>query len=1848
MAQSVISADYIVPRHSGTISITGVKWPVNDGDAVPKGYLSTITSGGLSLTGTDPIVVSTGPGTADISITQADGTIGGYVSGISNTLGGDYTFTGDVNITTSGSFNSYGPTILNELTTTGDTHFSGTVTVEGDTHFYGGNIIFDSTCLITQAADAVVVGDVTVTGDVKYTGDVDISTGNLILGTSSSFTVAGSSVFTGDTTVNGTTVYNGDLYINGSNTSINITEGDIILQGTNSSLQVYAGSQITIAGNSTISGDLVITGDSTVAGDTYFTGSVEVATAPYGDNDHSVANTEFTQRTTRIGSYEASNGWISGGLIYGCLADGTPIGTYPSTDWCFGVSPVILRWTDYTVPTLPSAGEVMTMSSWTYFTVPSVSRTFSSAAIYVCKSSVISNLTPSSSYIHAEFGITTNITKLHGDYIQLGNIVMTPSLGILGYANIKIMPAMRNNLISYDFMTLMTPINVGPMLCSLGGATDLSVVCSGGQLWQICGNVSTSITNPNRVTVPPKSAPELLNPFYQNTSGNIVYSIGTEAPSSQLITNMWNDVGISDLTTVSSTDSLWANTAICYNSSLNFYMQQIPTETFTSSAAAVESVGRFTRIFGPYAETRYLNVIGVVTYPMACTDLTTAVFSRGEFFNYAVGGGYGGGGGTGGGGGGGITALYERNTAFVEQIPGADISAAVGYYNLPFEKLSSALGALAMVSVSTYPGHAHLAAGLHEDASAPLPPYISLAGWGLGTTQIRLISGTTPQDLTASVGVQGLPDARISIRNVRLVDGTGVNLDLVGLEGHDMGSALLVDIFDSEITGPFNFIGRRFGTSTGYTSYDATRFVCLQSCDDITLDGGRHVLNNVFMGDTCTDTTTLTLNATDSDLFAIVIGCYFNNIVVNATGTGTATVKISSSVVTGDIYMNGDNAYITIDRATKSSAGEPIVTGNGTFEIYDEDESQANTIYISQVGSDTGYTKNGTTLNRAVKTLAHAVSLCGAATNGNVYTIKSIDPIVINAAATIPSYVSLDAPNMILSAALTLKGNQTVHVNSINANVLVNTVNIADHINIGADNIYSGCNIIVTSGQCIVESGRIIGSSTSDPILQAYTGCSLVVKSEEILGQIISNGSGAVVDLVLVSNIDNVTWNLTSGGVVRLPPLYSSAINTTSTGILKLTGSLAGEMGIATPGTDYMVGTQNFTAGSDLTGSGILTSPINLTIASHAVKYGQIQQIGANTVIGNIGTASGDCTAVSASTSTSASSIVLRQTDGSASVLHCIEEFYIINKTGGSVSLNSTHPGLIEFYGTDICTCVLPTTAVLPNGYKFTLSNKGASGNVTVNNSTGAAVSTILPNTCVMPICTSSTWEVMPIGNSVSLVGDVLGTWQGTSITTAINTGVVNIANLGTLPAFSVVGNMGTSAASATTVPAYATSTSYSILARDSASNTYTNHMSEAVRVITATAGSFPLYATDGSYIHVIGSSGRTTPFKLPPTSGTGSVLDGFKMSVYNANNATIGMSNSTSTGVADLATIPALGGMFSFICTGGGWISIPQYPNLTITGDLTGTAVGSANMTLSTTIVPSFNLLGTIPAASVIGNGGTSSAVAGTISAVSTSSANSLCIRDAYGSAMFNHLTPSFYTQAASTSGNYTMASTSPTITVITGTGNQTILLPTQGTLTPTGYQFEISNTASGTCTVQNGAGGTISTLLSGMSGRYISLGTSTSSGWITISDRSQVVTISTSANVSVLTGSATTTDGGTGTTGTYVNLFSFNPNIYGSSCAMSVEYNIVVLHSTSSGVCGHLTGEFKAYYAYGSPGTVSVSTPFTRNSKNLDSGLTNCTLTAVNSSGQLIVQVKGESGNILRWSGDGRVVTRCISGTS
>lgn len=324
-------------------------------------------------------------------------------------------------------------------------------------------------------------------------------------------------------------------------------------------------------------------------------------------------------------AYEASNGWLGGGVLSGTL--GTTI---------FNVSAPTVRFADYTDESNPILSEPIILSAFNNISLASTAVDV--IGVYIQKSGVTYS-------IYQDVGNSRNFPLLYQNYIFIGDIILVSGV-IAGFVQDKYPIATRNNITFIEFMDFFAPLNLGANKVS-ASTTDLSINISSGELWVIGGNAVTSRTEPNTITFAGATAPSLIGVWF-NTAGELQ----TETPSAQIDIANYNPNG-TGAALVAITASYWVNIPILLNAGSGLLGYQYPTAEYATEAEALAQVGKFVRFTNP-DQLKYFNILGYITVQQGVTDLSAATVSAGEAANYSFGGS------SGSAGGGNVLSVFGR------------------------------------------------------------------------------------------------------------------------------------------------------------------------------------------------------------------------------------------------------------------------------------------------------------------------------------------------------------------------------------------------------------------------------------------------------------------------------------------------------------------------------------------------------------------------------------------------------------------------------------------------------------------------------------------------------------------------------------------------------------------------------------------------------------------------------------------------------------------------------------------------------------------------------------------------------------------------------------------------------------------------------------------------------------------------------------------------------------------------------------------------------------------------------------------------------------------------------------
>ena len=627
-------------------------------------------------------------------------------------------------------------------------------------------------------------------------------------------------------------------------------------------------STVSISDAGVLSSGVVTTGPQTLGGNKTFTGTVRVPVPPISDSSSMVATTSWVRNLTNNAPYEASNGWIGGGII-----------TFAPSSAVFSVSAMTCRFTDYTDESNPVAGPVVTLP----------------AQINVLSSNLSENVVgiymDTTGTIIQDPGTAWNTTLLYGDRIRLGMLVQRGGV-IEKVSNSKYPVADRNNLETADFINQISPLLISgsSVTASITLPADLSIWVNQAYIWEQMANITVSRTNPSTIFVLDKDRPT-MHGVWRNTAGDLIITAG----STQLDVHNCNIGGTGGALT-EITAGYWVNIPILYNASADTYLFQYPTAQYPSSDTALSMVGRFTRLG---ITLQHYVVRGFVTVQKDSANLSAAFFSDGEYFNYTVGSGNI---------GGSSAPVRNSNTAWVDEMLGDDATGTVTYMNKPYQEHDTAAAGITTATANS-PFLLSINAGHHVETTMLLKPFVVTSSSTPRATYIEVVSGYVgldPSFATAANALSGLS-------SVTLMNGTGMMLNLASIGG--VTTAQLE--FSSMLSeGAVVFSAR--------TISDVIKFDSLDCEAGATFNGGEVII----IGSEFDAATTLKFDSTLVPCVGTVGGSVGYNLALTNNNSGVpCTVTVTGTSFSGALTLNGLGVVLNIDRGSLPPTINPILNG---------------------------------------------------------------------------------------------------------------------------------------------------------------------------------------------------------------------------------------------------------------------------------------------------------------------------------------------------------------------------------------------------------------------------------------------------------------------------------------------------------------------------------------------------------------------------------------------------------------------------------------------------------------------------------------------------------------------------------------------------------------------------------------------------------------------------------------------------------------------------------------------------------------------------------------------------------
>lgn len=1323
-------------------------------------------------------------------------------------------------------------------------------------------------------------------------------------------------------------------------------------------------------------------------------------------------------------NYEASNGWISGGTIT-MEAGGTQ----------FSVSSVTARFTNYSVETKPVPGAVLTFPAVNNISI--IYPTAINVGVYIDNTGAIS-----------QDAAPCNISLINTERIRLGCLIQSAGR-IIAVTNSKFPVADRWQNLCLDYFLKSSPLNLNGCNVTSGGS-DLSISVSTGTVWEQNANISVSRTNPSIISVAPITKPYMIT-FWRNNLG--VIQLGSA--NQQLNTTLYNPGGLSSTLTSIQT-GFWVNIPILFNPASTTFAFQYPTEMYSTSDSAISGLGNFIRLG---ADLNSYVIIGYVTVQEGSIDLSTAMFSSGQFFGYSVQmqstqlSAYT------------PATTKQSNTVFIDQLIGDDTTGQLGDRGRPFRTVNNAV-ALITTSSNQNPYTLFATPGKHVDATLVLPPHIILSSYNqrcsifeVGSNEITLDPVTWAAETENAI----LTLTNIQVTNTDLV----ANLRSIGLPpftpapGHWLSE---IEISYSIIDGSIYYTAR--------TSQDLLKIISSDIEENVTIDGGNLLMLNTEID----EGQTLTITSNTVNAVAIITGATLGDVVVIGQNSSlSSSVTISASAILGTLTVNGTYATVNINRGSLPiSTSNIFLLNGGQLLVYDDllnaDEVaaiHANALLAADNAvADMEFVANGlsgkvpTTRTVNAKALSSNITITASDISTGVLPVAQLpSPIPVTCLATDTIGNNSTGSCYALAVSSLLPNGTTAYTQSDSSNnTRVATCAYLDRLR-GA---YGGlatldpvtgkvpdAQINIAGIGALVYKGSFDASLIHDypsvpPTINGnfwiisaagtVSGTGYTTYTYSIGDWMIFNGTDwelIASDTLTIINAWTGSNNIHTVGTITAGTWNASPINASYGGVDGLTGLIKGMNTYATVAgvSDYVSPSIDNTITSNVTFTGSVLAPsVSRTDSSAIVATTSFVQSAANFKQANImyKSMSGSDDRSGLSMNEAVLTFTQAMTNIAASSPSSSNQFVVYCEDASEDGPIALVP-YVHLEATAMK--LLGTNTVGSYSYIHVkrIDSPGGSG-VSLHFTGGTDPTSVSVVRCYKLI-----------GGSVlvdSNQGDVH----------------IDIDEISGLPSTTEVIRAG----------------SGSILFVKSC----------VLRGKIVADGTNCMVDLTGCK-----DISGCTFVRTAPSDPTCRIR-------YPAND------------IGDTTGILKCDGVGNVSAALSGTDYLIPTSQATLSGNITGS--GSLNAAISTTItngVVTLPKLGTIPAASVIGNPSGSATTPSTIGITSSIVANQIVIRDAYGSASLLHATESFRS-AAIDNGVYNLTFTDSAIQEWTGAdtaSTEDIIMPDATTVT-LGYKYQIYNSSAGVITGKDAGNNTLITILAGESSTFICKDTTTSTGqWAT-----------------------------------------------------------------------------------------------------------------------------------------------------
>ncbi len=269
--------------------------------------------------------------------------------------------------------------------------------------------------------------------------------------------------------------------------------------------------------------------------------------------------------------------------------------------------------------------------------------------------------------------------------------------------------------------------------------------------------------------------------------------------------------------------------------------------------------------------------------------------------------------------GGGYETLALPSGQHVHVNKAGDDSTANGTALYPFQTVQAAIDSITDASL-TKPYSLIIAPGRYEEDTLGLKPWVSLFGYGLDATRIKVTGGTQKVTLEGPEWEDYVGSKRLTISGIYFTEETGFEWDFTQFSNVTGGA--VINVLNTLIHGVSEFSGRASSTGGEKDDYVQCNGVTFYKACMLNNVSGLITFSKLYGAVTYNNG----LDGTVS--YDIVNNFMTNNLTVNSSGSGSTrhlVVNLFGNHLTGTITATGAETELRIDAVSLSSV--PTLSG---------------------------------------------------------------------------------------------------------------------------------------------------------------------------------------------------------------------------------------------------------------------------------------------------------------------------------------------------------------------------------------------------------------------------------------------------------------------------------------------------------------------------------------------------------------------------------------------------------------------------------------------------------------------------------------------------------------------------------------------------------------------------------------------------------------------------------------------------------------------------------------------------------------------------------------------------------